>query len=328
MRVEWAVAVGSCMLAGACDTEGGFRALPEPSGRVAVEGLGTISRTDSFLFVQPTSEVADILFVPDGSGSMDDDLEMLRAQFPAFMTIIDESTLDYRVGVLDSVPTKARIGDLIFAGPFRWVDRRTPDPIGVFSQMMTQATNDGTHGHHLQAIFTCLEPERGQCHRFGFRRERAPIHAIVITDEDDQSGVSLNDFVRRFRSLTDMPNDRSLSAIVDPGDGDTYPTAVALLGGVLVDIHDADYTRVLDQFARSVVDSAKQSEFYLSGLPVVDTITIRLVDEVSEEVEGSLGSIEGWTYDATSNAVLLLEPLDPGEFEVRVTYDLRSEAGR
>ena len=50
----------------------------------------------------------DVLFVIDNSGSMQQEQDNLVANFPQFVSVLEASGLDYRIGVTTTAPTAHR----------------------------------------------------------------------------------------------------------------------------------------------------------------------------------------------------------------------------
>ena len=279
------------------------------------------AQEDRFGVLLPPSPVADVLWIMEGSSSMQDELDVMRADFPAYMETIHRSNVDYRVGVL---PMKINIlmGELAVVGGHKWVDRATPNPTSVFTTMMDNATTGGSSGYHFDVLRACLRRPPGHCIRDGFRRDSAPLHTIVVTDERNRSMISIGQFVAFYNRQTDSPSERTFSAIIDLSEGEDFATASREIGGVVVDIANPDYQRVLAQFAETVAGSGSEDEFFLTRWPVQETITLAVVQD---GLELALPLEEDWRYDVARNAVIVAaEGLPAGELEVVVRYDVRS----
>ena len=314
------------LMAASCSPETGLSSVTAPSRRPLPGDVVGQSLTDTFVTHKPHGQAVDVLWLPEGSGSMQEELELIRPHIPAFMVALDSSSADYRVGVVHAGIVRSYFGTLVGVGAYRWVDRDTLDPVSTFVEMMAQATDEATSFQGLQfdGAHTCLGGPDGDCIRYGFRRDSAPIHAVVITDEEDRSEIGKDDFVRFYQSLTDSPDDRTFSGILDTSQTPSYVAASREIGGVVVDVRDGDYHEVLAQFADMIIASAEQKAHHLTCWADEDTLVVRVLgggpdyDPVPAETT--------WRYDPVENAVLIpTEALPEGAFEVAVTYDVRSD---
>ena len=282
----------------------------------------SLGHEDRFPVLLPTNPIADVLWIVDGSGSMEDDLDVMSADFPAYMATIHRSDVDYRVGVLPIRTHPIYIGRLVEVSGYQWIDRTSPNPDGMFATMMQIATSVGSEGYAFDVLEACLRRPPGHCIRDGFRRDFAPLHTIVVTDEPNRSMISIGQFVAFYNRQTDSPSERTFSAIIDLSEGEDFATASREIGGVVVDIANPDYQRVLAQFAETVAGSGSEDEFFLTRWPVQETITLAVVQD---GLELALPLEEDWRYDVARNAVIVAaEGLPAGELEVVVRYDVRS----
>jgi len=155
-----------------------------------------------------TCDKIDVLFVIDNSGSMDQEQQNLIANFPTFISVLDASGLDYRVGVT----TSGRDYEWTMATPIgplpqdqdgghngkllkpaacnmtnKWIDKTDPDPATKFSCVANVGIEGPSHEMPLGAIRDAFEDRIADGTNAGFRRADALLALVVLTDENDCS---------------------------------------------------------------------------------------------------------------------------------------------
>lgn len=294
---------------------------------LAAVALGLVAcKSDRDLFAQeqldtfrqaPNNEV-DILWVIDDSNSMQEEQETLRNGFQSFSGQLESSGTDFHIGVIST--------SFDYTDPDRGVLRGDPpfltnedDYVSLFSERAIIGIAGSDKEKGLEAAVYALQPvlnvEGGA--NEGFARPDAQLLVIIVSDEEDcsdrgalegQSGSacysnrdalpSVSEFVADFRDLKDDPDLVSVGAIIgtpqstcdDQIEGTRYAQVVRLMGGIVGDICDADWSNVLSEFG--VNATGIRTRFQLSEAAVPDTIVVH-VDE--EKVESDPAA--GWTYD-------------------------------
>ncbi|MBX2800173.1 MAG: hypothetical protein KTR31_21015 [Myxococcales bacterium] len=309
---------------GGCVSDSGIQGVEPPfdyAPAPAVDRSRTI--TDAFTHTVNTP-MADVLWVIDGSGSMADDLAILADQFPVFMQIIDQSTVDYRVAVTGT--NLSQLGRLMtHSGGKKWIDRETASPINAYVSLISQASSGGASGFNFDATYGCLNHETGDCHISDFRRDDAPVHTIVVTDERDTSDIGPTGFVNWYRTLDEHPPNRQFSGILALRNTGAYVTAIEQIGGVVREVNGADWTELLQEFANRTRTTAEKREFYLSNIPVEDTIEVEVRPlELGDVVTPPLAE-DKWLYDPYRNSVWVdTDELPEGNYRTFLTYDVRT----
>jgi len=150
----------------------------------------------------------DVLFVIDNSGSMGQEQTNLIANFPGFITVLDNSGLDYRV----AVTTTGRDYSYTMSTPFgnlpqsidggdngamlkptacnmtkRWIDQADPDPAMTFSCVANVGTSGPSDEMPLSAMRDAFEERMADGTNAGFRRSDALLGVVFLTDEEDCS---------------------------------------------------------------------------------------------------------------------------------------------
>ena len=147
----------------------------------------------------------DLLFVIDNSGSMQQEQTNLIANFPAFITVLDASGLDYRVAVtttardysynmttpLGNFPqsTDGESGEMLKKGAMtkRWIDKGDPDVAMTFSTLANVGTGGSADEMPLGAVRDAFEERMMDNTNMGFRRSDALLGIVILTDENDCS---------------------------------------------------------------------------------------------------------------------------------------------
>jgi hypothetical protein len=151
----------------------------------------------------------DLLFVIDNSGSMGQEQANLIANFPQFITVLDQSGLDYRVAVTTtsvdyhyqmSFPVGGNIPQNTGAGEDgsmikpatcnmtrRWIEKNDPMPAQTFSCVANVGTGGNSDEMPLAAMRTAFEERMADMTNAGFHRSDALLGIVFLTDEDDCS---------------------------------------------------------------------------------------------------------------------------------------------
>ena len=147
----------------------------------------------------------DILFVIDNSGSIQQEQTNLIANFPAFISVLDASGLDYRVAVtttardysynmttpFGNIPesTSGESGEMLQKGSMtkRWIDKTDPDVATTFSTLANVGTSGSADEMPLGAVRDAFEERMADGTNMGFRRPDALLGIVILTDENDCS---------------------------------------------------------------------------------------------------------------------------------------------
>jgi hypothetical protein len=163
--------------------------------------------------------VVDVLWIVDNSGSLTNERDRLAAQFDRFLDVLVAADVDYHVGVT-STDLNSINGDFgRLRGDPRYIDPDTPQPEAVFAEMVEFPDNVEVRLEEgLTAIVTALTPPLVDGYNSGFLREEAALAVIVVSDEDDSSIGTNDQFLRFLRTLKGPGREvnTSLSAVVGP----------------------------------------------------------------------------------------------------------------
>lgn len=211
----------------------------------------------------------DLVFVIDDSGSMNQEQDNLAANFPDFISVIDEyvtdsgDPLDYRIAVTTSgrdinytvdppeecVPILGCIdppgmdfnerGD---DGAFkqkcdmsrRWIERSDPDVSGTFSCAARVGTGGPSIEMSLYATELALGERVADGTNAGFLREDALLGLVILSDEDDCSRTDNNFTVESDQCHPEWPENVPIdhfTSFLDTVKGDRGRWAAAVIAG-------------------------------------------------------------------------------------------------
>jgi hypothetical protein len=204
----------------------------------------------------------DILWIVDNSGSMADKQKNLADNFPEFFKVINDSKVDYHVGII-TTDTVNMPGQLV--GTPKVITSSTPDPVGTFAKNV----NVGTLGNALDTglgaarlFFQTPDPS--------FLRPDAFLFMIFISDADDQSlPADPHYFYRLFEGLKGKGNENMVTTNGIVGDvpngcfnaaggwkarpGIRYAQVMSLTGGSVVSICEPSFGASLKQLGIDAV---------------------------------------------------------------------------
>ena len=296
------------------------------------------------IITQVTTPEVDILWIIDDSGSMAEEQQKLRDNFPEFMRFFLDSGLDYHIGVVSTDTDNNKAGKLRGAGGYTYIDPNTPNPIALFSDMASLGTLGSFDEKARKAAYMALTDPLVDGFNAGFYRDVASLHMIVISDENDYSGndPTRNEFVSWAEALKPDADRVTFSAIVGPAGGcataeagSDYLFAVDSIGGISESICRSDWAPVLE--ALGMQAAGLKREYFLSEVPVPGTIKVwviegdRRFDGIDEaDLVGGVDpgdlceatSCFVYGYDEFRNSVIMRDYVPSPLADVHVSYEL------
>jgi hypothetical protein len=294
------------LIAAACSE---FAIIPPPNIDVVPHVYVPPSAEHVDAFTQVTAPKVDVLWVVDNSSSMEEEADKLTYNFPLFIDYFIDSGLDWHVGVVSTnMEMAGHKGQLLEASGFAWIDPLTPDPAAVFAQMVPCYPGVSHEESGRAAVYATLE-ELVDTVNQGFLRDDSTLHVIVISDEDDHSvAPDKGEFVAWYENLRSEPETRTFSAITGlelcPNVnelGTDYVDVTQAIGGSLWSICEADWAPVLDEIGLNA--SSLSTEFFLSRLPVPETINVTVTEP--DQLPLTL-STDAWVYNESRNSIRFL----------------------
>lgn len=276
--------------------------------------------------VKPESNIAaaaDVLFVIDNSGSMDVFQQALAANIPA---MIDE--LVKFNGILHVAAITTDHVDINQSGRFQGTPAVLQSNMPSFASLLDQRLKPGTYGapeeKPLQAIHSALSEPLLSTVNAGFLRQNVPLNVVIVSDEEDQSTISSQDFVNFVKTLKPA-GDYSFFGIVPflPSCGGGAPVKLANtildLKGENHDICTPDWSAKLRSIGKSIHTQISRS-VRLPTEPVVRTIEVKYGSQILIGGDSELG----WVYDRSKMSVVIGEQFnfasEPAGTELEIKF--------
>lgn len=261
------------------------------------------------VYVQPNQgNQSDILFVIDDSGSMDMYQSLLAANAPVLAQAVSEYGISTHAAVLpinlDSFGTNK-------AGQFvANLKNEEPDFANKLSAAMRVGVDGSGTEKPFEAVQLALSEPMLSSKNAGFLRDQVPLTLIFVTDAEDQSQITLDQFKSFLMGL--KPADQlSIYAFMAPSADtvcmkDSQGPVVKLealvndMKGQIFKICDTDWhapmQSISDKMVREITRAVK-----LPTEPVLKTIEVRYG---SQKLTG--GDLRrGWVYDESTNSVVV-----------------------
>ncbi|MCB9677858.1 MAG: hypothetical protein H6737_22345 [Alphaproteobacteria bacterium] len=294
--------------------------------------------------LQVTRPSVDVLFVIDNSCSMSEEQAALAENFPAFFQYFATSGLDYHIGVVSTdLEDPLHSGKLQRAFGYNYIDENTANASTVFAQMVSLGTGGWYEERGRDAVYTAIELRGDEDRNAGFYRGGAALDVVFVSDEDDQSVlISALEFREWFTSLKWSPDQATAHSIVAPnlsGEcaeaaevGSYYLEYAAYTGGSDFSICQSDWEPMLDTLG--IEASGLLREYFLTKIPVLDTLEVHVVEENEQGAEVTIGfdvcaaGDEAFdldcevVYQPTRNSIVFLEFVPDPLTEVIATYNI------
>lgn len=283
---------------------------------------------------QVTVPAVDVLFVIDNSCSMEEEQRALRQSFPEFMRYFTGSGLDYHVGVVSTDMDRSNrsagilIGDSSGTDAYIDASYSEADAVDSFSDRASLGTLGSGTEKGKDAAWAALVTN-ANAENAGFYRQDADLSIIVISDERDQStDVSVNEFINwalglkpdgavYFSSIVGPSPNGCNSANGNAEAGIGYLEVTERVGGIEWSICESDWSDLLAELG--LLAAGLKHEFFLSLVPVVDTIEVSVTTPDGSEVDFAP---EDWTYSGVRNSITFVSYLPEPLSVVHITYDV------
>ncbi len=274
---------------------------------LAQNGSSLIDKTFSYY----PGLMVDLLVAVDVSGVMSAHLSKAEAAFPTLTETMLEANVDLHTALLTGgqlCPTHIDLSG----------ESSAESLADGLSEGLEGPSGSGDGALMMHAISALSSA--GQC-LSGFTREDAMLHLVVITGQEDSSGVDVDEQVSALLSAAPLSSSLLISTIAATSDsgcqgatyGAGYIDAAISQGGEVGDLCQSSWATAMENIA---LISSSQS---VGGLQVLLDDGVPLEESLTVTVDGAL--FTDWTYDAESNAVLFSSDNPPGTgTEVSITY--------
>lgn len=268
------------------------------------------------VFMEPSPQPVDVLFVIDKSCSMADDTLAMNEGLSDFLDYVGEHNLDYHIGVISTTNEQDRdAGILVPFWEYTFITPQTKSALAVLSGMNIVSAYRGEVEAGIDAVSAAMGPRLRQGENQGFFRYGVPLQIVTITDEEDQSYYwTPRSLVNRlyeymveydttvyYSAILTMPSSLNSCGfdVVNETVGYRYMEVVERVNGLAIDICENDWSTALEALAEYATPEPV-NEFVLTEYPVEDSIQV-LVERnnvtLSFEMEGD------WNYDPVRNSI-------------------------
>ena len=301
--------------------------------------LSAVTKEDRI--VQVTVPSVDVLWLIDNSCSMIEEQIALTDNFGKFIQYFVGSGLDYHIGVVSTDwEDDAQQGKLQGSGGLKWIDDQVTNPVQVFGDMAVLGTYGSAYEKGRAQVYGALDLNR-DTDNAGFYRDEAYLMVVAISDEDDSSGVvgaydysnipdipaivepvAFADWMKGLKKNEEMV---SFSSIVGPESGCStaiepgteYLEVTRLVGGIEWSICDPNWDQVLEELGMQA--AGLKREFFLTEVPVAETIAVRVVNDEDELL---LEEGVDWEYFRSRNSIQFYTFVPDPLTEIFISYDV------
>lgn len=301
----------------ACGKDGGYVYNTKPF----VSKLST----ETYQLVGDGGQV-DIIWVIDNSGSMSPIQRQVIDNANLFMQdFIKNKSLEWRMGLLST-----DISEEPYLGFASYFNHTSTDPVGTFGTAVRQL---GTSGSGYEQSF---DPVVKNLDKFSaFLRPNAMLIVIFVTDEEEQSNISAQDFLGNLlkRKGGDINRLRVYGAFNARDFGCSSGTMMGYTGSPFEEAINATKGKAyktcnptfgsdLAKLGQEIVSISSRASIMLKNRPLTETLKVIYN---SEELEAGPRSEGGrWFYDGESNSIRFhdLEFVDFNIKNVQVSYEI------
>ncbi len=337
----------------------GRRAAASPRLRAALPlalALGGCKQDNSLVkldgddvFFQLEAGEVDVLLVVDNSGSMQPYQDQLSTNFEEFLTYFEEGNVDYQIGVVTtsvqpSVPfgdcSQADVDAIPPAGQLAggtWITPDSADGDALFQELVAVGTCGSGFEMGLESAYLAVSDPLASGENAGFLREDAYLSIIFVSDEQDASPMSVNEYINGFRNVkgqrsreifnasalvvtaVDDCSANQVNAGANPGT--RYLDVADQTDGVIGNICADDFGQIVTEL--SLTSSRLTDTFFLSDSPEPASLIVGID---GEEVPCDAGR---WVYDKVEDGgaevpaiVFDRAQLPPPNSKITVQYNI------
>lgn len=311
------------------------------SGCKSDNSLSKLDADDTFF--QSEAGKVDVLLVVDNSGSMQPYQEKLSTNFESFLAYFT-GFVDYRIGVVTSTLenpealgacTQEEIDAIPDGGELvggTWISAEDADGDARFADLVQVGTCGGGYEMGLETALRALTPPLADEANADFLRSDAYLSIIFVTDEEDSSPLTTNEYINAFRALKGSRNRDvvNASALVVTNEEDCSQDQLDAgasenirlvdvadqTDGVVGSICSGDFSNIVTEL--SLASSRLKDTFYLSEIPDPGSLIVGVGEE---EVPCDDGM---WAYEKVDGRPALVfarDQLPPPGSRVTASYD-------
>lgn len=272
--------------------------VPSPSPSSTPTPAKVVSKSEVFTQNLAKDGDVDILWIIDNSGSMADKQKSLADNFSTFITHFAEKEVNFKMGITTTDATSNYNGRMVGDTSKLTYDALLANK-NEFISNFKNYVNVGTKGSgREQGLKTAMSfMDR---YASSFLRKDAYLTIVILSDEEDQSDKSKEEYLAYFKSLkskTGMVKVYSIvtqkltSSMREQSVGTRYNWVADQTNGVKADIY-GNFATTLDSMGTTI--SNLVDTFALSAKPIDGSIKV-YVNGVENK--------NGWTFDTTSKVI-------------------------
>ncbi len=251
----------------------------------------------------------DILWVVDNSGSMSSHQQNLINNTSAFINqLIVGNAPKWKLGLISTDTLNA---PYLGFTPTTLLDYLTVGAVATFQHAVSML---GTSGDSTEKTFDTV---KGALDTYpGFLRPEANLAVITLSDTDDQSTMSVADFVTYMKNKKggDIKKVAGFGILAAPDidiacsgefmnfHGGRYEQWLNASGGKLFSLCQASSTLFADMM-QAVLNTVLNNRLFL-GVPNIDPATLYVLDSKKALIRGPASAGGEWEYDALKNEIV------------------------
>lgn len=274
----------------------------------------------------------DIVFMIDNSSSMSNNQNALTAAIPEFVNTLSKLKMDMHIAVVSS--SMGGIDDPNggqFLGSPRFLTSDTPNLADALGKRIQLGEKGSNVERGVDSLATVMDPNYLSNQGAGFWRDDALLVFIALSNEDDKSSVSPQQFVDmmnerkpkfdsgaqswflNFIGVLSLSGDCSTTNdYVEPGN-DWIAIADAT-GGVKESLCAKSYATAASNIRERVVHMI--TDYKLSKKPVLESIVVRI-----NGVDIMRNAINGWDYIEATNSIRFYgTAVPPANADIRIDF--------
>lgn len=235
-------------------------------------------------FVQAPLPAVDLLFVVDGTASMDTELDILIGGVDQLLATLDSLHLDWQIGVV-SADVEGAWGGWLLGQPYV-ITPSLPNPVQAFAERLPRGSTAGEAG--IAAALFALEESASDGVNAGFRRQGARLQVVFVSDADDASEPWVADPLAAIVERLGEEGEEVASATALVGDlpsgctssdgaaqaGRRYHAVVEATGGAAGSICEVAFDELFEGLGEDSV--VLPDRFELRAAPGLGTTSVRV----------------------------------------------------
>ncbi len=274
----------------------------------------------------------DVLFLVDNSGSMHYHQANLEANVDQLVkAVAGVAGASIHAGVITTdMENRGDQGRLV--GSPLIASSSTPTFSSDLRKNILVGTKGSGYEMYFEPLIAALSEPLASTHNAGFRRADAHLAVVMLSDAEDQSAVSVDEFVMKMSLFSTagismygfvVPSSLSIpqtsQCIQDQGKPLKVEEAVTRLKGELYNICESDFGKNLSSIGSKLATKIDRV-INLPNSPQLNTMVVTYGATSLQFGDARLG----WTYDSIENTVVIGDKVDfstqPSGTEIRVRY--------